>query len=256
MPLPLQMTASIFLDNKSPAPSAVGCLPPRLHSCRLVTSCWSWGTPRSDVSRGVGLSLSTVILMQLPAFLRALTASWWVAPCMLRPLTWMGSRHIIDLWLVKVGAGVRGDGALKITCQLWLEAKIGIVYIGLKSPWCESKDWFTIFRLKCLLICSVFVSLMVDLSQEATAECPLLVLWCPPLVRKRTSAGRKRNESHSAWKHLHCVSLHFTHRVVYLKVPCCAKFSCFHTMICICSNDRHQSNKSIFCLPHFSGSVC
>lgn len=111
MPLPLQMTASIFLDNKSPAPSATGCLPPRLHSCRPVTSCWSWGTPGSDVSWGVGLSLSTVILMQLPAFLRAVTASWWVAPCTLRPLTWMGSRHTIDLWLVKVGAGVRGDGA-------------------------------------------------------------------------------------------------------------------------------------------------
>lgn len=83
-PLPLQTTASIFLDGRSSGLSTVG-----LHSCRPATSRWSWGPPGSDV-----LSLSTVILMQLPAFLRALTASWWVTPCTLRPLTWMESGQV------------------------------------------------------------------------------------------------------------------------------------------------------------------
>lgn len=83
-PLPLQKFASVFLDGGSSALSAVG-----LHSCRSTSSCWSWGSPGSDV-----LSLSTVILMLLPAFLRALTASWWVAPCTLRPLTWMECGHV------------------------------------------------------------------------------------------------------------------------------------------------------------------
>jgi len=39
-------------------------------------------------SAGRRFSLSTFILTQLPAFLRALTASWWVIPAVSRPLTW------------------------------------------------------------------------------------------------------------------------------------------------------------------------
>lgn len=102
MPLPLQTTASIFLDKQSSVLSILDCLllwppPSWLQSCRPFTTWASWGLSRSHTSWCSSLSLSTFILMQLPAFLRALTASWWVAPCMLRPLTWMDRGHIILL---------------------------------------------------------------------------------------------------------------------------------------------------------------
>lgn len=112
MPLPLHTTASIFLDTQSSALCSLSCLlwPPPcwLHSCRPATSRGSWDTSRSRTTRGRSLSLSTFILMQLPAFLRALTASWWVAPCMLMPLTWEGDGHITLWGAMKLGAWVRG----------------------------------------------------------------------------------------------------------------------------------------------------
>lgn len=197
MLLPLQTTSSVFLEKKSPALSIIiGCLPlwpspSWLHSCRPVTSCWSWGPPRSDTSRGSSRSLSTVIWMQLPAFLRALTASWWVAPCMLRPLTWMESGHIIHLGWVKVEAGVRGEGScmgsLKIEWLFPLQTLMGLFLISLNPLRCESKDWFSIFKR--LFICFLFVSLMVALSlREAPAKFSSAGLMLP-------SNGHKRNIS-------------------------------------------------------------
>lgn len=131
MLLPLQTTASIFLDKPSSTLSVLGCLPlwslpSWVHGCRPITSRGSWCSSRSHTSRGSSFSLNTFILMQLPAFLRALTASWWVAACMLRPLTWKDHGHITLSVSVKVGAGVRGEelshtlthsiGYLKIAC--------------------------------------------------------------------------------------------------------------------------------------------
>lgn len=121
MPLPLQTTASIFLGKQSSALSVLGCLllcPPPfwLHVCRLVTSGGSWSSSRVQTSLWSNLSLSTFILMQLPAFLRALTASRWVAPCMLRPLTWMDRGDITLLVPVEVRAGVRGGEGGRAEC--------------------------------------------------------------------------------------------------------------------------------------------
>lgn len=102
MPLPLQTTASIFFDKQFSALSLLGCLPlwplaPWLHSCGPITSWGPWDFARLRTSPGCKFSRSTFILMQLPAFLRVLTASWWVAPCMLTPLTWIDHGHITVL---------------------------------------------------------------------------------------------------------------------------------------------------------------
>lgn len=96
--LPLQTTASMLLGNPAAAATALSingglaAWPSWLDGCRPEASRSSRGPPGSGTCRGGGLSLRTVILMQLPAFLRALTASWWVAPCMSRPLTWRQRR--------------------------------------------------------------------------------------------------------------------------------------------------------------------
>lgn len=86
IPLPLQMAGSIFLDKQAPSLSIFCCLllwprPSALHSC---------GRLLSPASFRCNPSLRTFILMQLPAVRSALTASRWVTPCMLKPLTCEG----------------------------------------------------------------------------------------------------------------------------------------------------------------------
>lgn len=165
MPLPLHTTASIFLDTQSSALCSLSCLlwPPPcwLHSCRPATSRGSWDTSRSRTTRGRSLSLSTFILMQLPAFLRALTASWWVAPCMLMPLTWEGDGHITLWGAMKLGAWVRG---VTYTHTHTISTEIACLKVDIHfliAVFCFSQQWLS----------------------------PLLVLWCPPLVRRGTSMG-------------------------------------------------------------------
>lgn len=114
MLLPLQTLFSIFLDKQKSVFSIFGCfplwLPPSwLPGCRLVTSQRSLCSPGSHNSWGSSLSLSTFILMQLPAFLRAVTAPWWVTSCILRPLTWKAVITLSFQGSVKVRPGVRGE---------------------------------------------------------------------------------------------------------------------------------------------------
>lgn len=123
--LPLQTTASILLDKEPSSLSADGGLavwPSWFDGCCPVpASRSSRGPSGPGASPGGGPSRRTVILMQLPAFLRALTASWWVAPRMSRPLTW-GRRDEsavtsdISGATEIMGAEVGGEGA---PCVLW-----------------------------------------------------------------------------------------------------------------------------------------
>lgn len=114
--LPLQTTASMLLDKQPSVLSinaALAAWPVWFDSCCPVTPRSSRGPSGSGTSRGGSLSLRTVIQMQLPAFLRALTASWWVAPCMSRPLTWKERRahghirHVVPLKLWEQRSEVR-----------------------------------------------------------------------------------------------------------------------------------------------------
>lgn len=97
-PFPLQTVASILLVSglHSGMGSAEDCGPLDLLLLKVTSHSWlTWGSVSmvSDLSCSRGstcthLSRSTFIFMQLPAFLRTLTASWWLTSCMSWPLTW------------------------------------------------------------------------------------------------------------------------------------------------------------------------
>lgn len=107
IPLPLQTAASRLKGKQSSIRSPLW--PP--HGGPPVTRQASSRSHTSRGGGGGGFSLSTIMSTQLPAFLRALTASWWVAVCILRPLTWKHSGVTLHLQgSVKVGALVRSVG--------------------------------------------------------------------------------------------------------------------------------------------------
>lgn len=155
--LPLQTTASTLLDKQPSVLSisvALAAWPVWFDGCCPVTPHSSQGPSGSGTSRG-GLSLRTVILMQLPAFLRALTASWWVTPCMSRPLTWKERkvhghvRHVVPLKLWEQRSEVRElhvfpENSMSFLCKTDFSKQSWPVW------WV---DVFSVCSLVCVCVC-------------------------------------------------------------------------------------------------------